>query len=65
MKRSFTVVVDLPPGVDVVMMAEYIQDAVQGWTGGMDPQHPLGCVDLDVVSVACTVSGVPFKITSK
>lgn len=62
MKRSFTVVVNLPKGVDVVMMAEYIFNAVSCWTGGMDPEHPLGCVDISP-TVECSVSGVPFKVT--
>lgn len=64
MKRTFTVTVDLPQGVDVVMMAEYIHKAVSCWTGGMDPEHPLGCIDIAPV-VMCKVSGVPFKIAGR
>lgn len=64
MKVNFTVTIDLPLSVDKVMMAQYIHDAVANWTGGMDPQHPLGCKDINPV-VSCRVSGIPFKVEGK
>lgn len=60
-KRAFNVTVLMADGVDVSMMAQYIYDAVSGWTGGMDPDHPLGCKDIDIV-VSYECNGRVMKV---
>lgn len=62
MRRTFTVSIELPPGVDTSTMAEYIRDAIANWTGGMDPQHPLGCKDL-VPVVRYQISGIQLEVS--
>lgn len=39
--RAFTVIVPDIEGVDEKMWRQYIKDAVGGWKGGFDPEHPL------------------------
>ena len=40
-KRQFIVTLDIPPGVTLPEMEEYIAEAVQIWQGQMHPEAPL------------------------
>lgn len=41
MKRQFVVTVEMPPGVTVAGMADYISEAVAVWAGGKDPESAI------------------------
>jgi hypothetical protein len=51
MQRKFTVTVEVPPGVSLSDMADYIEEAVAVWKGCKDPEEPI--FDLDGGSVVC------------
>jgi hypothetical protein len=61
MRRTFEVSVELPPDVDLATMAHYIKKAIDNWTGGMDPEHPLGCQDLNA-TVRYRISGMLYEV---
>jgi DnaJ-class molecular chaperone len=42
----FTVDINVPAGISSHDMAEYIAEAIQGWRGGYEKEHPLVGVDL-------------------
>lgn len=57
MKRKFIVTLEIPRGVTVSEMKNYIEDAVACWKGGGDPEGALFDLDGDSVKVVA----VPVK----
>lgn len=51
MRREFVVSLEMPWGVTVPEMEQYIEVAVGTWHGGMDPDAPI--FDLDGDTVRC------------
>lgn len=51
MKKSYVVTVDVPTGVSVPEMREYIREAVGCWCRGMNPEYPIYDLDADKVRV--------------
>jgi hypothetical protein len=54
MKRQFIVTVEMPNGVTVKEMKEYILDAVATWKGQLDPECDLFWLNSDKVRVKIT-----------
>ena len=51
MRRAFKVTLDMPRGVKVGEMTDYILDAVQTWKGQLHPDDPLFDLDYEAVKV--------------
>ena len=51
MKRAFQVTLEMPRGVKVGEMSDYILDAVQTWKGQLHPDDPLFDLDYETVRV--------------
>ena len=49
--KPFKVEIEMPPGVTVSEMKQYIEEAVQGWCGGLRPESPLCDIERDHVRV--------------
>lgn len=64
MRRVYEVSVELPPGCDSAMMAEYVWQAVASWSGGMDPEHPVGCEDVKPV-VTYRTQGITHQVRER
>lgn len=54
MKRTFTVTVEMPSGVTIKEMKQYINDAVRNWAGGYDPELPIFDLDRSSIKVKHT-----------
>lgn len=51
MKKSFVVSLEIPDGVSVTEMREYIRDAVGWWCKGTNPEYPIFDLDANKVRV--------------
>lgn len=51
MKKHFLVTVEIPNGVSVRDMQNYIRDAIQMWKGQEHPDDPIFNLDWDTVKV--------------
>lgn len=59
MKKAFIVQIDVPSGVFVQDVREYIEQAVISHCGGLNPSDPL--FELDRSSVEVITASTPFK----
>ena len=50
-KKDFIVSVDIPKGVTIAEMQQYIEDTVGGWSGGLDPREPIFELTMEDVTV--------------
>jgi hypothetical protein len=51
LNRSFIVSLDMPRGVTVPEMQQYIESAVRVWKGQLMPEQPIFDLDADSVQV--------------
>lgn len=65
MRRAFRISVEMPPGSDVEMMTHYIWQAVANWSGGMDPEHPIGCQDVKPIVYHPAAGPTDFVVKEK
>lgn len=51
MNRSFIISLDMPKGVTVPEMQQYIDSAVRVWKGQLPPEEPMFNLDRDSIRV--------------
>lgn len=61
-KRSFIVTLDLPRGVGVRQMVQYIRTEIKANIGRLDPEEPLADLDRDSVKVKFVPKTVEWQL---